>query len=210
MEVIINETNEIRELFVPMSVNVRIDWSRDLTAVDGDIKYDADEEAYRMSQETYDFWVEYIENLESDMETRYDLCAIYDSTEVDEIIDDEMWGYNDYSMHHARYQAAFKRIREELTPTGSDEVKFISYDGKYPCLCSGTLKIAVYNRVYEFYRILRSGGSVSFSREGADIVTYGKWSIYEWMLPEELKSLVEEITECVNRNVPEGCCGGCV
>ena len=119
MKVIITETNEIRELFGSMSDYVGSDWSRDLTAVDGEIEYDADEEAYRMSQETYDFWVEYIENLESDMETRYDLCAIYDSAEVDEIIDDEMWGYNDYGMHHARYQEAFKRICDELTPTGS-------------------------------------------------------------------------------------------
>lgn len=122
MKVIINETNEIRELFATTSDN-SIDWSRDLTAVDDEIKYDYDAEAYRMSQETYDFWVEYINNMESDTETLKELCEIYDSEEVYEIIDDEMWGYNDYSMHHIRYQAAFKRIRDELTPinTESDE-----------------------------------------------------------------------------------------
>ena len=209
MDVIINETNEIRELSA-IDISTGVDWSRDLTAVDSEIKYDDEEEAYRMSQETYDFWVEYIDNMESDMETRNELYAIYDSAEVGEIVADEMWGDNDYSMHHARYQAAFKRIREELTPTGSDEVKFISYDGKYPCLCSGKLKIVVNNKAYEFYRILRSGGFVSSTSEGDYSVTYGKWSIFEDMLPKELKKLAKEITECVNRNVSKGCCGGCV
>ena len=88
-------------------------------------------------------------------------------------------------------------------------VKFISYDGKYPCLCSGTLKIEVDGKVYEFYRILRSGGFVSFAN-GWGEVAYGKWSIFEAKLPKELKSLVEEITECVNSNVSKGCCGGCL
>lgn len=117
MKIIINETNEICELFASMSDNIRIDWSRDLTAVDSEIKYDEEAGAYRMSQETYDFWVDYIGKMESDMETRNELCEIYDSAEVDKIISDEMWGENDYSVHHIRYQTAFKRIRDELTPT---------------------------------------------------------------------------------------------
>ena len=210
MKVIINETNEIRDLIATMSDNVKIDWARELTAVDDEIKYDYDEEAYRMSQETYDFWVEYINNMESDTETLNELCEIYDSAEVDEIIDDEMWGDNDYSMHHARYQAAFKRIREELTPINTEMVKFISYSGSYPCLCSGKLKIVVDNKVYEFKNILRSGGSFSYTRECGEMVTHGRWSIFEAKLPKELKSLVEEITECVNSNVSKGCCGGCL
>lgn len=89
-------------------------------------------------------------------------------------------------------------------------VKFISYSGRYPNLCSGKLKIEVNNKAYEFDHILCSGGSVSFTRDWDEIVTSGMWSIDEDKLPKELKGLINEITECVNCNVLKGCCGGCV
>lgn len=89
-------------------------------------------------------------------------------------------------------------------------VKFISYDGKYPNLCSGTLKIEVRNKTYELNYILRSGGSVSFTDDWEETVTHGKWKIYKDDLPVEIQDLSEEITECVNCNIPKGCCGGCI
>ena len=97
-------------------------------------------------------------------------------------------------------------MKKELNQNGA-MVKFISYSGRYPNLCSGTLKIEVDGKAYEFYRILRSGGFVSREFE---TVTYGPWSIFEHKLPEELKNLAKEITECVNSNVSKGCCGGCL
>lgn len=35
----------------------------------------------------------------------------------------------------------------------------------------------------------------------------GRWSID---LPEDLEPLRKEIEECINENIPYGCCGGCV
>ena len=89
-------------------------------------------------------------------------------------------------------------------------VKFVSYTGSYPTLCSGILKIKVGNKVYELENILWSGGSVSFTEDYEEVVTYGEWRIFKGRLPAEIQELSEEITECVNRNVSKGCCGGCV
>lgn len=90
------------------------------------------------------------------------------------------------------------------------KVKFISYDGRYPNLCSGVLKLQVGKDVYKLDHILCSGGSVSFTKDWHEIVTSGKWIVYKESLPIELQGLIEEITECVNDNVTHGCCGGCV
>lgn len=89
-------------------------------------------------------------------------------------------------------------------------VKFISYNGAYPCLCFGTLVIEVDGERYELGDILQSGGSVSFDEDLEAIVTQGEWVICEHSLPDELKSLKWEIENVVNENVPYGCCGGCI
>lgn len=39
-------------------------------------------------------------------------------------------------------------------------IKFISYDGKYPCLCIGTLCIEVNGKQYFFEQAMRSGGGI--------------------------------------------------
>jgi hypothetical protein len=97
-------------------------------------------------------------------------------------------------------------MKKELNQNGA-MVKFISYSGRYPNLCSGVLTIEVDNKAYEFKNILCSGGFVSREFE---TVTYGPWIIFEHKLPKELKEFKDEITECVNCNVSKGCCGGCL
>ena len=87
-------------------------------------------------------------------------------------------------------------------------VKFISYDGSYPNLCSGDLVIEVNGKKYELTdHPLSSGGSVSFTEDWDEIVTDGEWNVN---VPDELKEYEEEITDVVNSHVPYGCCGGCV
>lgn len=87
-------------------------------------------------------------------------------------------------------------------------VEFVSYDGKYPNLCSGqlVLKINGQVRVLPPY-CLSSGGSVWFDNDWGAHVETGSWSID---LPEDLEPLRKEIEECINENIPHGCCGGCV
>lgn len=87
-------------------------------------------------------------------------------------------------------------------------VEFISYTGKYPNLCSGQLVLKINGQARELPRYcLHSGGSVWFDDDWHEHVTSGDWSID---LSEDLEPLRREIEECVNKNIPHGCCGGCI
>lgn len=86
-------------------------------------------------------------------------------------------------------------------------VKFISYSGEYPNLCSGTLVLEVDGKKRELSRALCSGGSVRFDENWNASVTHGSWSVD---LPEDFEPYRKEIEELVNDNVPHGCCGGCI
>ena len=89
-------------------------------------------------------------------------------------------------------------------------VEFISYGGRYPNLCAGTLIIKVDDEVWEIKR-LSSGGSVSFDNNWQEHVGTGEWSIENWPdgFPED-EAIREEVVRVVNANVDYGCCGGCV
>lgn len=91
-------------------------------------------------------------------------------------------------------------------------IEFISYDGKYPSLCLGTLVIKVNNEIYHLQNILSSGGEVYFAgNDYSDpVITKGKWEIDDTLFPEKLKPYIKEIKEIVNENVEFGCCGGCL
>lgn len=75
-------------------------------------------------------------------------------------------------------------------------------------MCSGTLvlKINGVERILE--HCLSSGGSVSFDESWRETVIQGKWSVHD--LPNDLKPVREESEDCINENIPHGCCGGCV
>jgi len=86
------------------------------------------------------------------------------------------------------------------------ELTFVSYDGDYPNLCSGTLILAIDGNPVVFPRdCLRSGGSVRL----IGYVKKGSWNVSNWPegFPEELK---ERAIDLVNKNVKPGCCGGCI
>lgn len=86
------------------------------------------------------------------------------------------------------------------------KVEFVSYDGAFPNLCSGTLVIKVNGVEYALKDCLDSGGCVSII-DGDEIIEDGEWRVY---VPEELSRYQKQITKCVNENVPWGCCGGCL
>lgn len=118
-----------------------------------------------------------------------------------------------------------------------DNVEFISYDGKYPTLCSGMLVIKVLGKLYalcswseymnkqyqrnrlcilnnpnitKIYDVLfLSGGSTDWTAENeSERITYGDWEVKD--LPANLLPFQKQITELFNDNVEKGCCGGCL
>ena len=87
-------------------------------------------------------------------------------------------------------------------------LKFVSYDGEYPNLCSGTLKMELNGEVITFPEYcLSSTGSAWSKNYGPPI--QGDWEIKEFPenFPEELKDFCEFL---VNKYVEKGCCGGCL
>lgn len=90
-------------------------------------------------------------------------------------------------------------------------VEFVSYDGKYPCLCTGTLTIKVDGKGYRFNHAMVSGGAIY----GGACTDWDMWSEQgDWEIDlrehPELEPYKEEITRVVNENVEHGCCGGCI
>lgn len=87
-------------------------------------------------------------------------------------------------------------------------IEFVSYNGKWPNLCSGTLVLKINGEEKVLPDCcMCSGGSVTFDADWNETVTQGPWTVD---VPDELLDYKEEIEKCVNNNVPWGCCGGCV
>lgn len=98
-------------------------------------------------------------------------------------------------------------------------VKFVSYTGKYPNLCSGILTLNIDGEEHtfgykykgcEFDSFWSSGGSCSFDSDWNDYVTSGEWEINKDKLPMQFQKYYLEIKEVFNANVSQGCCGGCL
>jgi hypothetical protein len=86
----------------------------------------------------------------------------------------------------------------------------IKYDGKYPNLCSGILKVYAAGTDYIFEaHSLCSNGQVWFDNDWDEHVEEGNWSIskYPENFPEKYKG---ELIQLINEEIPHGCCGGCV
>lgn len=86
-------------------------------------------------------------------------------------------------------------------------VEFVSYDGKWPCLCGGTLTVRIDGEEVAFPHCLRSGGYAGFDADWEEVVTDGPWAV---RLPDEYRELEAEVAKLANANVPWGCCGGCI
>ncbi len=90
-------------------------------------------------------------------------------------------------------------------------VEFVDYDGRYPCLCFGTLTLCIDGeKVTLPSGCLISGGEVTFDDDWEEDVERGRWIVDADVLPIKYRDYVEDIEECVNTHVPWGCCGGCV
>lgn len=97
--------------------------------------------------------------------------------------------------------------------TTRGHVKFISYSGEYPNLCSGILVLKIDGKTVTFGNSSKaqypdfwiSGGSCDWDGN----TTSGPWIIDPDALPVEYRAYAAEIEEVFNANVPWGCCGGC-
>ena len=103
----------------------------------------------------------------------------------------------------------------------TEHVKFISYTGEYPNLCSGDLTLeidgekVIFGSVYDSRMSKRKGVYPEFWHSGgyisANYEAYtGEWKIDAAEIPEEYRKYASEIEEVFNANVPYGCCGGCI
>lgn len=85
----------------------------------------------------------------------------------------------------------------------SDDMK-IEYDGSYPNLCSGTLRVTVGPKIWDMQYVLFSGGGLDKDYEAYS----GPWSLDN--LPKDFpENLREKLLELVNDQISWGCCGGC-
>lgn len=92
---------------------------------------------------------------------------------------------------------------------GKVDIK-IQYDGKYPCLCMGHLIVWINGKEWDFGKyVLESGGEVIYEEDYE--VTTGEWSMPDdcWPkgFPEKYK---KQVLFKINKEIPYGCCGGCV
>lgn len=93
-------------------------------------------------------------------------------------------------------------------------VKFISYTGGYPNLCSGILTLEIEGNTVTFGPTYKKSQYPNFWASGGNCdwdgnITSGPWIIGPDLLPVEYQAYADEIEEVFNANVPWGCCGGC-
>ena len=104
---------------------------------------------------------------------------------------------------------------DKMTNSEYEHVKFISYDGKYPNLCSGRLVLEIdgeiarfsYETRKDYEPFWRSGGSCTRRNNYRRI--RDAWEIEYDNLPDKFKKYANEIDAVFNQNVEYGCCGGC-
>ena len=124
--------------------------------------------------------------------------------------------------------------------TNTSRVKFISYTGEWPNLCSGVLTLEIdgvqykFGHNYEHWHMDEATGEWrqmdedpenpnfdSFWSSGGRVtggspdwnfeVHTGEWRIDVDDLPEQFRDLAAEIDAVFNSGViPYGCCGGCI
>ena len=112
-------------------------------------------------------------------------------------------------------------LKEEKTEGESMEkhVEFVSYDGCFPNLCTGTLTVRIDGKECRFGqggnmtggRFWYSGGTCNFGADcSEEIVTQEKWEVSESEIPAQYRAYADELKAVINDNVPYGCCGGCL
>jgi hypothetical protein len=98
------------------------------------------------------------------------------------------------------------------------KIEFKSYTGGYPALCCGELTLVIDGEevtfgsgdsMYDSFWV--SGGKCWFSGDWEnEHIEQGPWICLDHRLPKKYRDHGEELIEVFNKNVPAGCCGGCL
>ena len=102
-----------------------------------------------------------------------------------------------------------EKEKEKQTPQkyiSKKDIKFHSYDGKYPHLCIGTLKLQIGDEIREYDDLIISRGYVTPEGE----VVRMPWEILEEVLEKDIRGWAKYIRDLINKNIDWGCCGGCL
>ena len=88
----------------------------------------------------------------------------------------------------------------------------VNYTGRYPVYCYGILTVHITRKkgkkkTYVFpHDCMKSTGSFDYRTEE---LFPGPWEITRW--PEEFPNkLKKKVLNAVNKQIPHGCCGGCI
>lgn len=93
----------------------------------------------------------------------------------------------------------------QLIPETETHVKFISYMGRYPNLCSGDLVLEIDGEKVRFDGYDRFWNPPNIF----DISATGEWTINVEDIPAQYRKYAAEIDQVFNANVEKGHCGGC-
>ena len=123
MEFIINETGKLEELTI-IDPQTGMDWSNDLIgnsgAVGQYIQYDDAEDAYRINQEDFDWWAEYISMYKRYQDELASLKEQYGADAINDVlVRPELSLSNDYNAHEQELQTIVEIIHNELGEGGS-------------------------------------------------------------------------------------------
>ena len=103
-----------------------------------------------------------------------------------------------------------------------EHVKFVSYTGRWPNLCSGILTLEIDDERYVFGGVeynnptnnpkfwYTTGECGFLGSLDNPYIHEGPWEIDEFELPDSIRRYADEICNVFNQNVERGCCGGCL
>lgn len=105
-------------------------------------------------------------------------------------------------------------IKNKASARFEPRVKFVSYSGKWPNLCSGTLVLEIDGEIWTFGDALSDASHERFWIPGGDcgdVSLQGEWATDIAALPEELRelNLALEIDRVINASIERGHCRGC-
>lgn len=97
-------------------------------------------------------------------------------------------------------------------PEEREVVTFISYSGKPPALCHGTLEFEFNGKRYKVKDCLEPGNGARcwYSKDWQGYVEKGSWKVKSGSLPGEIEWLGPWLEDMANNEIMAPCCGGCL